>query len=176
MKKLLVFSLILAGSLFLSLTSSDSARAQVPGAIISAGALGGFQSSNVPGIGAGNFYAVRGAFSGFFAEMRHANWGGSNGYINDNGFLGGMDFSLFKVMLSGAVGAGSATYQAPALIGVLPTVQNYTTFLYEAQAMYQFDIVSGFITAGVGVNYIGEANSVAPIAGWGGVASLNIGL
>jgi hypothetical protein len=176
MKKRLIFSLIVAGSLLFSLTGTDSARAQVPGAIISAGALGGFQSSNVSGVGAGNFYAIRGAFSGFFGEMRHANWGGSDAYINDNGFLGGMDFSLFSLMLSGAVGAGSTTYQAPAVLGVVPAAQTYTSFLYEAQAMYQFNIVSGFITAGIGVDYIGEANSVAPIAGWGGVASINIGL
>ncbi len=176
MKKLLGFSLIAIASLLLNFAPAGAARAQVPGAIVSAGALGGVQSSNVAGIGSGNFYAVRGGFSGFFGEMRHANWGGSDAYINDNGFLGGMDFSLFNLMLSGAVGVGSATYQAPASAGVLPAVQNYTSFLYEAQAMYQFNIVSGFITAGVGVNYIGEANSVQPIAGWGAVAGLNVGL
>ena len=155
---------------------APEAHAQIPGAILSAGALGGIQSSNVNGIGAGNFYAVRGSFANFFGELRHANWGGSNAYINDNGILGGMDFSLFGLMLSGAVGAGSATYQAPIVANNSPAPQSYTSFLYEAQAMYQFHIVGDFITAGLGVNYIGEANSVQPIAGWGGVASLNIGL
>lgn len=155
----------------------DVAQAQVPGALLSASVLGGLQTSNLDGIGAGNYYALRGGFGSFFGELRHANWGGSNAYVNDNGFLGGMDFSLFGLTLSGAVGAGTANYQAPAVAGgALPAVQNYTSFLYEAQAMYNFNIVGSFITAGVGVNYVGEANSVAPIAGWGGVASLNIGL
>ena len=78
MKKHLLFSLLIAGSLFLSLTAARTAQAQIPGAFLSAGALGGIQSSNVPGIGAGNFYAVRGSFASFFGEMRHANWGGSD--------------------------------------------------------------------------------------------------
>ena len=160
----------------MTVASTKSAEAQVPGAILSAGALGGFQSSNVDGIGAGNFYAVRGSFANFFGEMRHANWGGSNAFINDNGILGGMDFSLFGLMLAGGVGAGSATYQPAPIQGIAQAQQTYTSFLYEGQAMYQFHIVGDFITAGLGVDYLGEANSVQPIAGWGGVASLNIGL
>ncbi len=176
MKKQLTLSLLIAGILLFGITTAKSADAQVPGAIISGGALGGFQSSNVNGIGAGNFYAVRGSFASFFGELRHANWGGSDAYINDNGILGGMDFSLFGLTLAGGVGVGSATYQQAAIAGIPPSSQTYTSFLYEAQAMYPIHIVGDFITAGIGVDYLGESNSVQPIAGWGGVASLNIGL
>src|SRR5438094_9727750 len=105
-------SLILFLSIFLGLsTMHETAHAQIPGAILSAGALGGVQTSNVDGIGMGTYYALRGAFGTFFGEVRHTNWGNDNAYIRDNGILGGMDVSLLGLMLSGAIGLGSADYQ-----------------------------------------------------------------
>jgi hypothetical protein len=175
MKKILVSASLL---LVLGLVAAipQSANAQVPGAIISAGALGGVQSSSMDGISSGTYMAVRGSFSNFFGEYRIAQWGGSDKYVHETGFLAGSDFSLWHFMLSGAVGVGASTYQAAAVAGVMPTPVDYTSFLYEAQAMYQFNIVSGMVTAGVGVNYLGESSSQAPINGWGIVGSINIGL
>jgi hypothetical protein len=163
-------------SLFLGLASINTAQAQIPGALLSAGALGGIQSSNVDGIGTGTYYSLRGGFGSFFGEARHADWGNSSAYIHDNGILAGMDMSLLGLMISGAIGVGSADYKAPAVNGIQQGVQTSTSFLYEAQAMYQFNIISGMMTAGVGVNYIGESNGVQPINGWGAVAGINIGL
>jgi hypothetical protein len=163
-------------SLFLGLSSISTAHAQIPGAILSAGALGGIQSSNVEGIGSGTYYALRGGFGTFFGEVRRTDWGNSSAYIRDNGILAGMDMSLLGLMISGAVGVGSADYQAPTANGITPGVQTSTSFLYEAQAMYQFDIVRDFIRAGAGVNYLGESNGVQPITGWGAVAGISIGL
>lgn len=165
----------------LLIVSSISTRAQIPGALVSAGALGGAQGSSVDGISGGSYFALRGGFSGFFGEMRSVSWGSdASSYIHETGYLGGMDFSLLHLMLSGAVGLGSSAYQAPVSGGITPGVQNYSSFLYEAQAMYQFNIVSGMVTAGAGVNYVGEAplgsTSAPPINGWGGVVGVNIGL
>src|SRR5438105_1389992 len=162
-------------TLLLSITAMHgTAQAQIPGAILSAGALGGVQTSNVDGIGGGTYYALRGAFGTFFGEVRHTNWGNDNAYIRDNGILGGMDVSLLGLMLTGAIGLGSADYQAPAVNGIQPGLQTSTSFLYEAQAMYQFNIISGMMTAGVGVNYLGESNGGQPISGWGAVAGIKL--
>ena len=176
MKKILaataLFTLVcLAGAL-----PSSKAEAQVPGAIISGGALGGFQASNLAGVGSGLYLALRGSFSNFFGEVRRTSWGNADAYVHEDGVLAGADFSVWHLMVSGGIGLGSATYQAPAVSGVIAAPQSYTSFLYEAQGMYQFDIVTGIITAGVGVNYVGESNSVAPISGFGGVAEISIGI
>ena len=170
------FFLFALGLLSFELLSSSGARAQVPGAIISVGALGGFQNSSQTGIGSGTYLALRGSFSSLFGEIRHASWGDNTAYIHENGILGGMDFSIWHLMVIGAVGVGQSTYQAPMAGEITPPEASYTSLLYEAQAMYQFEIISGMMTLGVGVNYLGESNSIAPITGWGGVASLNIGL
>jgi hypothetical protein len=166
----------------LSFGYSHQVAAQIPGDLLSAGVIGGAQSSSVDGIGMGSYFALRGGFSGFFGEMRMVNWGSDNSaYIHETGYLGGMDFSLLGLMLSGGVGLGSSSYQAPLTAGqtVASPVQNYTSFLYEAQAMYQFKIISDIVTAGAGVNYVGEtaiSGGVPPMNGWGAVASINIGL
>ncbi|HWF44937.1 MAG TPA: hypothetical protein VG537_09875, partial [Candidatus Kapabacteria bacterium] len=114
--------------------------------------------------------------SSLFGEIRHASWGDNSAYIHENGILAGTDFSIWHLMFAGAVGVGQSQYQAPTSFGITPAVQSYSSFIYEAQAMYQLNIISGMMTLGVGVNYIGESNSIAPINGWGGVAALNIGL
>ena len=177
MKKLIAKAIaVLALGFVFSCMGTTSASAQIPGAIISAGGLAGLQGSSQSGIGGGSYLAARGSFSSLFGEIREANWGNSSAYIHETGILGGTDFSIWHLMFAGAVGVGQSAYQAPAVSGIMPAVQNYTSFIYEAQAMYQFDIISGMMSLGVGVNYIGESNSVAPISGWGGVASLNIGL
>ena len=171
------FFLFALGLLSFELLSSSDAHAQVPGAIISVGALGGFQNSSQTGVGSGSYLALRGSFSSLFGEIRHVSWGDNSSYIHENGILGGMDFSIWHLMVMGAVGVGQSTYQAPMVGEITPPVTpSYTSLLYEAQAMYQFEIISGIMTVGVGVNYLGESNSTAPITGWGGVASLNIGL
>ncbi len=175
MKKILVSaSLLLLLGIFTAIP--HAAQAQVPGAIVSGGALGGVQSSSMDGISMGTYVAVRGSFSNFFGEYRMASWGGSDKYVHETGYLAGSDFSLWHFMLSGAVGVGSSTYQGAAVAGVMPAPVDYTSFLYEGQAMYQFDLITGIVTAGIGVNYLGETSSQQPINGWGAVASINIGL
>src|SRR5947209_15809620 len=93
--------------------SSIRASAQIPGDLVSAGALGGAQTSSVDGIGMGSYFALRGSFADFFGEMRSVSWGGDNAYIHETGYLGGMDVSVLGLMISGAVGLGSSSYQAP---------------------------------------------------------------
>lgn len=161
--------------------SSIRASAQIPGDLVSAGALGGAQSSSVDGIGMGSYLALRGSFADFFGEMRTVSWGNDNAFIHETGYLGGMDFSLLGLMLSGGIGLGSSSYQAPMAAGATtkPAVSNYTSFLYEAQAMYQFKIIGDFLSAGAGVNYIGETaigGGAPPINGVGAVLSVNVGL
>ncbi|MDP4200738.1 MAG: hypothetical protein Q8922_09510 [Bacteroidota bacterium] len=182
MKKYLAFPFLsLLFGLTLLIGHVNSAQAQIPGAILSAGALGGVQSSSVAGISGGTYGALRGSFSNFFAEARIASWGDNTSYIHETGFLGGTDMSIWHIMVSGAVGLGSSTYQPGPLSGQpIPSV-NYTSFLYEAQAIYQFDIIKGMVTAGAGVNYIGESNigsasGIPAINGWGPVAMVSIGL
>jgi hypothetical protein len=177
MKKYLISSSIAAFGFILFLTLSSPVRAQVPGSIVSAGALGGAQSSSINGIGSGDYYSVRGSFTNLFGELRHADWGNSSASIHENGILAGADVSLFHIMVAGAVGVGHTDYQAPSPISgtTVPTV-GLTSLLYEAQAMYQFEIVAGVITAGIGADYIGESNSAENITGWGGVASISVGL
>ena len=170
------FFLVTFGLLSIELLSLSAARAQIPGAILSIGGLGGVQGSSQTGIGSGTYFALRGSFSSLFGELRHASWGDNSAYIHDNGILAGTDFAIWHLMLAGAVGVGQTKYQAPAVPGFTPPEASYTSFLYEAQAMYQFEIISGMLTVGIGVNYLGESNSIAPISGWGGVASINLGL
>lgn len=156
-------------------------EAQIPGAIVSAGVLGGLQTSSINGMAGGNYWALRGSFSSLFAELRYATWGDGNTYVHESGFLAGMDMALWHIMVSGAVGLGSSTYQAPSVSGLTPPTINYTSFLYEAQAIYQFEIISGILTAGVGVNYLGESNigsaiGIPSVNGIGGVAMISIGI
>ena len=177
MKKLILYTLISTFGLLMS----DSARAQVPGSIFSISALGGVQSSSLTGIGSGgvgsgDFFAVRGSFTSLFLEVRHVDWGKSNANVRENGVLAGADFSLFHVMLSGAVGFGASTTQGPTFSAPSTNIANYNSFAYDAQAMYQFEIVAGAITLGVGINYVGESNNVAPITGWGLIGSVSVGL
>jgi len=177
MKNPLIFSFIAFFTIFLSIASVSVTSAQEPGSIISVGALGGMQGSSLTGIKSGQYYSLRGSFLNFFGELRHDDWGNSSSYVRDNGILGGIDFSLFHIMVAGAVGFGQSSYQAVTAVGgITPGVQSYSTFIYEGQAMYQFDIISGFMTAGIGVNYVAESNNIAPITGLGGVAMLSIGL
>jgi hypothetical protein len=79
-------------------------------------------------------------------------------------------------MISGAVGFGASTAQGLTLSAPSTNISNYNSFDYDAQAMYQFDIVAGAVTLGVGLNYVGESNSVAPISGWGAIAMVGVGL
>ncbi len=182
MKKLLVLTLFFF--LTLSITSSfiDEAYAQVPGAVISATAIGGGQTSSLSGVGSvgfgtNDFFAVRGSFMTFFLEYRHVDWGKSNAFVRENGILGGGDFTLFHIMVSGAVGFGATTSQPPSIPTSISTnISSYNSLAYDAQAQYQFEIVPEMLSLGIGVNYIGESNGVAPITGWGGIATLNFGL
>src|SRR5271166_787788 len=179
MKKNLFISLAAIAGLLSTLIISDSARAQEPGSVLGVSALFGAQSSSQTDIGTGYYYAVRGTFTSLFAEYRHVDWLGSgNGAaIHENGILAGMDFTLFHVMLSGAVGFGASTSQGPTIPNSISTkLSSYDSFDYDAQAQYQIDIVKGSIELGIGLNYVGESNSVAPITGWGAVASLSFGL
>jgi hypothetical protein len=173
---------IWASLIFLSVFGiTEQASAQIPGAILSAGVLGGVQTSSINGMAGGNYWAVRGSFSSLFGELRYATWGDGTTYVHESGFLAGMDMALWHIMVSGAVGLGSSTYQAPPVLGqTLPTI-SYTSFLYEAQAIYQFEIISGILTAGIGVNYLGESNigsavGIPSISGVGGVAMISIGI
>lgn len=176
MKKLLILPIAVFG-IFLSVTLADTARAQVPGSIISVSGMFGAQSSSQTGVGTGYYYAVRGSFTTLFAEVRHVDWGSTGAYVRENGVLAGVDFSLFHIMLSGAVGFGASTNQGPASAANVSTnISSYSSLDYEAQAQYQFEIVAGAVTLGVGVNFVGEANNVAPITGLGGVASVSVGL
>jgi hypothetical protein len=182
MKKHLFLSIIAISGLCLSLTFSDSARAQVPGSIVSVTAIGGGQTSSLAGVGSigfgtNDFLAVRGSFMTFFLEYRHVDWGKSNDFVRENGILAGADFSLFHIMVSGAVGFGATTAQGPSIPNSVPTnLSSYSSLAYDAQAQYQFEIVPEVLALGIGVNYIGESNGVAPITGWGGIASVSVGL
>src|ERR1051325_733870 len=71
-----------------SILTPKRANAQIPGDLLSAGALGGAQSSSVDGIGLGSYFALRGSFADFFGEMRHVSWGGESAYIHETGYLG----------------------------------------------------------------------------------------
>lgn len=170
------------GMILAAAFSNSTASAQVPGAIISAGALGGYQSTSRADMGSGDYYSIRGSFTSLFAELRHTDWGNASNGIHENGLLAGADISLLHIMFSGAVGIGSCKYQAASVGGsetgpeLIPPPVSYNSLIYEAQAMYQFDIVAGMITAGIGVNYTAESNNTAPISGWGGVASVSVGL
>ncbi len=187
MKKLL-FSII---AVFGLLIFSAPLRAQVAGSIVSISALGGAQTSSLAGVTSGDYFSVRGSFTNLFAELRHADWGNSTASIHENGILAGADLSLFHIMVSAAVGVGSSKYQAPPyqyqpppvngvstlpLFTKTPPSVTLTSFLYEAQAQYQFDIVAGLITISIGPNFIGETNSAEKEAGIGGVASVAVGL
>jgi hypothetical protein len=181
MKKHLFLSVIAVLGLCLSLTISDVARSQVPGSIFSVSALGGLQTSSLTGIGSGgvgsgDFFAVRGSFTSLFLELRHVDWGSGNSAVHENGVLVGGDASLFHVMISGAVGFGASTAQGLTLSAPSTNISNYNSFDYDAQAMYQFEIVAGSVTLGIGLNYVGESNSVAPITGWGAIAMVGVGL
>jgi hypothetical protein len=181
MKKKLFLSLVAIGVLLLSLACSDPARAQVPGSIFSISALGGAQTSSLTGIGSGglgsgDFFALRGLFTSLFLELRHVDWGSGNSAVRENGVLAGADFSLFHVMLSGAIGFGASTAQGLSLSAPSTNISNYNSFDYDAQAQYQFEIVAGAVTLGVGINYVGESNNVAPISGWGLIGSVSVGL
>jgi len=113
----------------------------------------------------------------FFLEYRHVDWGKDNAFVRENGILGGGDFTLFHIMVSGAVGFGATTSQPPSIPNSIPTnLSSYSSLAYDAQAQYQFEIVPEVLTLGIGVNYIGESNGVAPITGWGGIASVSVGL
>jgi len=172
MKKLILLSFIAALSLLSNFPVVSTAMAQEPGSIISASVLGGLQGSTLNGIKSGEYYSIRGSFLNFFAELRHDEWDGTGTYVRDNGFVGGIDFSLFHIMVSAGIGLGQSNYQSP-LEGT--SAQSYSTFIYEGQAMYTFEIVAGLLTAGIGVNYVAESNNIAPISGWGGVAMLSLG-
>lgn len=166
MKKLLLSSLIAVLILLMNFAVISPLLAQEPGSIISIGALGGVQESSLTGIKSGEYYSVRGSFLNFFGELRHDEWGNSASYVRDNGIVGGVDFSMFHIMLSGGIGVGRSSYQAPTVFTITPPVLNYSTFIYEGQAMYQFDIVAGLLTAGIGLNYVAETNNIAEITGW----------
>jgi hypothetical protein len=181
MKRILSILSISALLALSSITLPTTANAQIPGDLLSAGALGGAQSSSVSGIGLGSYFALRGSFADYFGEFRTVSWGGNDAYIHETGYLGGMDVSLLGLMLSGGIGIGSSSYQAPTATGATaaPGVSNYTSFLYEAQAMYQFDLIGSFVKAGAGVNYVGETaigGGAPPINGVGAVVSINVGL
>jgi hypothetical protein len=176
MKKLLLHFFIGVSSLLLSMASVSTLRAQESGSIISLAALGGVQESSLTGIKSGQYYSVRGSLFNFFAELRHDEWGNSASYVRDNGIVGGIDFSLFHIMVSAGIGLGQSDYQPSSVYGVAPPVLSYSTFIYEGQAMYTFEIIGGILTAGVGLNYVAESNDIAPIYGWGGVAMLSVGL
>jgi|ERR1017187_894510 hypothetical protein len=180
MKKLLIFSSAAILFLLLNIAFVTTAPAQESGSIISGSVLAGIQESSLTGIKLGQYYSLRGSFLNLFGELRHDYWGNSSSYVSDNGIVAGADFSLFHIMVAGGIGIGRSSYQAPAyqvsaVLTVTPPVLTYSTFIYEAQAMYQFDIVAGLLTAGVGVNYVAESNTIAPIYGWGGVAMLSLG-
>ena len=167
----------LATSLFLCfILSGTSAQAQVPGSILSVALLGGVQKSNLDGVGGGTFLAIRGSFSNFFAEIRHSSWGNNNSYVHESGILAGADFAVWHLMISGAVGVGTSTYQSPAVLGTLPPTIDYRGLIFDAQALYQIEIVTGVATIGIGVNYVGELNTVAPISGIGAVAVVSLGI
>ncbi len=181
MKKHLFLPIIAVLGLSLSLTMSDVARAQVPGSIFSVSALGGIQTSSLTGIGSGgissgDFFAVRGSFTSLFLEVRHVDWGQSNANVRENGVLVGGDATLFHVMISGAVGFGASTTQGPTFAAPSTSLSSYNSFAYDAQAQYQFEIVPGAVSIGVGINYVGESNSQAPITGWGLIGSVSVGL
>jgi hypothetical protein len=182
MKKKLFLSVIAIGVLSLSFACSDSARAQVPGSIFSVSALGGAQTSSLSGIGSGglgsgDFFALRGSFTSLFLELRHVDWGSGNAAVHENGVLVGGDASLFHILVSGAVGFGASTSQGPvSALSPSTNISSYNSFDYDAQAQYQFEIVAGAVTLGVGINYVGESNSVAPISGWGLIGSVSVGL
>ncbi len=182
MKKHLFLPIIAILGLCLSITFSDTARAQVPGSVFSVSAIGGGQTSSLTGIGdvgfgTNDFFAVRGSFMTFFLEYRHVDWGKSDAFVRENGILGGGDFTLFHVMVSAAVGFGATTSQPPTIPNAISTsISSYSSLAYDAQAQYQFEIVPEVLTLGIGVNYIGESNGVAPITGWGGIATVNVGL
>jgi hypothetical protein len=182
MKKLLFLTLFFTFTLGTTSAFIDQARAQVPGAVISATAIGGGQTSSLSGVGSvgfgtNDFFAVRGSFMTFFLEYRHVDWGKSNDFVRENGILGGADFTLFHIMVSGAIGFGASTAQGPSIPNSISTnLSSYSSLAYDAQAQYQFEIVPEVLSLGIGVNYIGESNGVAPITGWGGIASLNFGL
>ncbi len=182
MKKHRLNSIIVVIGLCLFVTFSGRAQAQVPGSVISVSAIGGGQTSSLSGVGSvgfgtNDFFAVRGSFMTFFVEYRHVDWGKSNAFVRENGILGGGDFTLFHIMVSGAVGFGATTSQPPAIPTSISTnLSSYSSLAYDAQAQYQIEIVPEVLSLGIGVNYIGESNGVAPITGWGGIASLSMGL